>query len=329
MRQNLEANEIDPDEIPIVLQYNKRDLPERAADRDPQRADEPAQLPLLRGDRGEGGRRRGHPQGRHQARVQVAVRRSTATGPPRPRLRAEPRALPAPVRPAARRHSRSRPSPSSTDDLLGELDLGGPEPEASPPGLPPIELEEQSSPELGVRPGGRGCGRRARTPPPPAPAWSRRSSHRGRRSRRTARRARSSPAATRPTSCAAASPLPGFAAEDVEMDLEEIEDFDHPDDTRKLVPGAPARNRPSPEPVLPARGRRRDRGRGADRHRGGARDTRGQPERQARPQPAPPLAPSRGSSSGGAREGSRRPRGRAFPYSPVGAENTAARWMSS
>ena len=27
MRQNLEANEIDPDEVPIVLQYNKRDLP--------------------------------------------------------------------------------------------------------------------------------------------------------------------------------------------------------------------------------------------------------------------------------------------------------------
>jgi signal recognition particle receptor subunit beta len=27
MRQNLEANEIDPDEIPLVLQYNKRDLP--------------------------------------------------------------------------------------------------------------------------------------------------------------------------------------------------------------------------------------------------------------------------------------------------------------
>jgi len=27
MRQNLEANEIDPDEVPLVLQYNKRDLP--------------------------------------------------------------------------------------------------------------------------------------------------------------------------------------------------------------------------------------------------------------------------------------------------------------
>src|SRR5215510_15461289 len=27
LRQNLEANEIDPDEIPVVLQYNKRDLP--------------------------------------------------------------------------------------------------------------------------------------------------------------------------------------------------------------------------------------------------------------------------------------------------------------
>jgi signal recognition particle receptor subunit beta len=27
MRQNLESNEIDPDEVPIVLQYNKRDLP--------------------------------------------------------------------------------------------------------------------------------------------------------------------------------------------------------------------------------------------------------------------------------------------------------------
>src|SRR5512145_1062349 len=27
LRQNLEANEIDPDEIPMVFQYNKRDLP--------------------------------------------------------------------------------------------------------------------------------------------------------------------------------------------------------------------------------------------------------------------------------------------------------------
>jgi signal recognition particle receptor subunit beta len=27
LRQNLEANEINPDEIPMVLQYNKRDLP--------------------------------------------------------------------------------------------------------------------------------------------------------------------------------------------------------------------------------------------------------------------------------------------------------------
>src|SRR5262245_46730840 len=27
LRQNLEANEIDPDEVPMVLQYNKRDLP--------------------------------------------------------------------------------------------------------------------------------------------------------------------------------------------------------------------------------------------------------------------------------------------------------------
>lgn len=27
MRQNLEANEIDPDDVPLVLQYNKRDLP--------------------------------------------------------------------------------------------------------------------------------------------------------------------------------------------------------------------------------------------------------------------------------------------------------------
>ena len=48
LRQNLEANEIDADEIPMVLQYNKRDLPERAARRDPERAAEPAGCPSTR-----------------------------------------------------------------------------------------------------------------------------------------------------------------------------------------------------------------------------------------------------------------------------------------
>src|SRR6185436_14061173 len=43
------------------------------ADRDPQRADESAERAVLRGLRGEGGRRRGHAQGGHQARVQGAL----------------------------------------------------------------------------------------------------------------------------------------------------------------------------------------------------------------------------------------------------------------
>ena len=40
LKENLEVNEINPDEIPMVLQYNKRDLPNALPRRDPERAAE-------------------------------------------------------------------------------------------------------------------------------------------------------------------------------------------------------------------------------------------------------------------------------------------------
>ncbi len=95
---------------------------ERAADRDPERADEPAQRALLRGGRGEGRRRRGHAQGASPSSCSRLSRRSTATAGRRCRVAARPRSGAAAHRPAAAgpprpRRRRSRPtncSPTSS-----------------------------------------------------------------------------------------------------------------------------------------------------------------------------------------------------------------------
>ena len=56
LRQNLEANEIDPDEIPMVLQYNKRDLPNALPIEILNERLNPRGPALLRGGGGEGRR---------------------------------------------------------------------------------------------------------------------------------------------------------------------------------------------------------------------------------------------------------------------------------
>ena len=64
LRENLEANNIDFEEFPMVIQYNKRDLPNALPIEELNAALNPRGVPLLRG-RGRGGQgRRGHPQGR-------------------------------------------------------------------------------------------------------------------------------------------------------------------------------------------------------------------------------------------------------------------------
>ncbi len=216
MRQNLEANEIDADEIPVVLQYNKRDLPNALPIEILNERMNPHNYPFYEAIAVKG------------VGVEDTLKAVTklvfkalsvrygdgAAAPSAPgRAPGPPRSIP-PLPPTP-----APPLAVSTDDLLGELDLGMPEPEevaAPAPSLPPIEFDENtpvgsvySEPDMGRR----GASPR-RLPPRGPPRWPRLTPARRRsplapRSRRTARRTRSSPARTRPTTCAGASPRPG------------------------------------------------------------------------------------------------------------------------
>jgi signal recognition particle receptor subunit beta len=136
MRQNLEANEIDPDEVPVVLQYNKRDLPNALPIEILNERMNPRNVPFYEAVAVKGlgvedtlkavtklvfkalsvkygdGASAASPPGR-------------APGPPRTGP------VPAPPTPAP-------PPPVSADDLLGELDLGPPT--GATPGPPPAPL---------------------------------------------------------------------------------------------------------------------------------------------------------------------------------------------
>ena len=221
MRQNLEANEIDADEIPVVLQYNKRDLPNALPIEILNERMNPHNYPFYEAIAVKG-------VGVEDTLKAVtklvfkalsvrygdgaAAPSAPGASPRPPRSMPRPTATPAP------------PLALSTDDLLGELDLGMPEPEeVSAPApapvseLPPIELDENT-------PSGRSTrSRRRRRAAPPTPARGRlrrpprgpfrlrpRPCPRALRSRRSARRTRSSPARTRPTICAGASPPRGY-----------------------------------------------------------------------------------------------------------------------
>ena len=72
LRQNLEANEIDPDEIPIVIQYNKRDLPNALPLEIMNERLNPRGPAVLRGGGRQGHGRRGDAEGRHRAGLPLA-----------------------------------------------------------------------------------------------------------------------------------------------------------------------------------------------------------------------------------------------------------------
>jgi signal recognition particle receptor subunit beta len=248
MRQNLEANEIDPDEIPIVLQYNKRDLPNALPIEILNERMNPHNYPFYEAIavRGVG------VEDTLKAVTKLvfkslSVRYGEGAAAPSPPGRAPgpPRATP-PPRPG----TPGPPLAVSTDELLGELDLSPPEKAAAPStsSLPPIHFDEETP--VGSAYTAPGAGR----PPTPAPA---------------APPAPSAPAGPPPApdrpSIAAHRPhatlvtqrdeadelrrrigLPGTSEVEVEMDLEEIEDFDHPLPTAS---GHPSETR-VPEPVL-------------------------------------------------------------------------------
>jgi signal recognition particle receptor subunit beta len=251
MRQNLEANEIEPDEIPVVLQYNKRDLPNALPIEILNERMNPHNYPFYEAIAVKGiGVEDTLKAVTKLVFKALSVRYGDGAPAPSPPGRA-----PGPPRSGSTPPRGGTPGPPlavSADDLLGELDLGGPEPEAAP--LPPIELEDESSPDASVYAPPAppapvaAAAPRSRTPPPPAPAWE-----------PAIEPPRSPIAAHRPQSTLVSSrdeadelrrriALPGFAEEDVEMDLEEIDDFDRPTNAKHV----PSRSQatPSPEPVL-------------------------------------------------------------------------------
>ena len=287
MRQNLEANEIDPDEIPVVLQYNKRDLPNALPIEILNERMNPLNAPVLRGGRGQGHRRRGHAQGGHQARLQVAlgqVRRRGAAPAAPGRAPGPPRSSPPPPRPAS-----APPLPARERRPAERARARRPG-----AGRGPVVRDRRQHARRLVAPGG--AARRADAAP--AGLHARRRSRTGAsgaaqaaarasRSPATGRRRHSSPSTTRPRSCAARSARPGCRPRRSRW----ISRRSRSSITRRTARWSRrARTETAaPEPVLhPDAGH--DRGRGADRHRGGAGHDARQPQRPAGAEPAQALS---------------------------------------
>jgi signal recognition particle receptor subunit beta len=180
MRQNLEANEIDPDEIPLVLQYNKRDLPNALPIEILNERLNPRDFPCQ-----EAVALKGVGVEETLKAVTKLVFRSLSA---RYGEGAAPGARPAPARQASgpplalsgpALPLSGPPLPPAGDDVLSELAppsgyTPGPSrmtPLPPPAGsLPPIELESTPPPRDAVRPTPQpGAARLAVTSPPSAP----------------------------------------------------------------------------------------------------------------------------------------------------------------
>ena len=246
MRQNLEANEIDPDEIPVVLQYNKRDLPNALPIEILNERMNPLNAPFY-----EAVAVKGVGVEDTLKAVTKLVFKSLSVkygdGAPAPaapgRAPGPPRSGP-PQRPAS-----SPPLPAANDDLLSELELGAP----APVEAPSFEIDG-NTPVGSIAPGGATgrahaapAGRQAAPKPPtpsalsqPPPARAPAAGHR--------------PQTTLVTKHDEAAELrrtigsPGMPAEEIEMDLEEIQELDHP--THGKLVSSRATETAAPEPVL-------------------------------------------------------------------------------
>ena len=259
MRQNLEANEIDADEIPVVLQYNKRDLPNALPIEILNERMNPLNAPFYEAVAVKG------------VGVEDTLKAVTklvfkslsvkygdgAQAPAAPgRAPGPPRSSPSPPpRPAA-----APPVVPSHDDLLSELELGTPAPiEESfdvdgntPVGSPsPAALRAALTPRPPVgTPGPRP--QPAPPAPAPAPAAPRPATPSSAATRAPV--ASQKPQTTLVTKHDEAMELrrtigaPGMPSEEIEMDLEEIQELDHP--THGKVVSSRSTETAVPEPVL-------------------------------------------------------------------------------
>jgi len=278
MRQNLEANEIDPDEIPIVLQYNKRDLPnalpieilneqlnlrgapyhEAIATRgvgveDTLKTITKLVFKYLSSRYGEGGAAITTPPDRASA-APVPPARRAVTPQPQPR----PQSLP-PVDPSA-------------EELLGELTPSAP---LTPPpmfgSLPPIELDPAPEPPS-LAPAAAATATRATASRPPLAPTPAPSSPRAALGGNIPTRPPlaiepppgPSPGARRPRDTLVAQSdeaaelrrkilAPGIP-QDAEPELESFEDFEElePEDSVPGLPSRSARAETTPPPHAPA-----------------------------------------------------------------------------
>ncbi len=234
MRQNLEANEIDPDEIPVVLQYNKRDLPNALPIEILNERLNPHNYPFY-----EAVAVKGNGVEDTLKAVTKLVFKSLSVrygdGAPAPsapgRAPGPPRSGP-PPRPPSR-----PPLPAPNDDLLSELELGGP----APVEMPAIEIDGDTpigaAHPVAVRAG--------MTPRPPAAhaAPAARKAVAGNRPQTTLQSKRDEA-----TELRRAISAPGMPADDLEMDLEELQDFDQQTHGRLVPKHTPETT--EPEPIL-------------------------------------------------------------------------------
>jgi hypothetical protein len=141
----------------------------------------------------------------------------------------------------------SPPFAAGNDDLLSELEMGG---GAAPAGMPAIEVDGDTpvgAPHAAAQ-------RAAMTPRPPAapvpaaaraPAPAGRQTTAGHRPQNTLHTRRDEAAELR-----RAISAPGMPTEDLEMDLEEIQELDHPTHGRLVPPPPRPTETAAPEPIL-------------------------------------------------------------------------------
>jgi mutual gliding-motility protein MglA len=238
MRQNLEANEIDPDEIPVVFQYNKRDLPNALPIEILNERMNPQNSPFYEAIAVKGvGVEDTLKAVTKLVFKSLSVKYGDGAVAPSPPGRA-----PGPPRTP----SRPPAAPAiSEDDLLSDLEAEAGAPPVAPPraapsrapvgSLPPIDFEEEApAPAMAAYPSG-GAGRAASSSA--APARPPLSGHK--------------PQSTLVTSKDEADRLrreiaaPGIP--EVEMDLEELEELEaHPPQPRAAPRAAPDTAAPEP-----------------------------------------------------------------------------------
>jgi hypothetical protein len=272
MRQNLEANEIDPDEVPVVLQYNKRDLPNALPIEILNERMNPRNYPFYEAIAVKG-------VGVEDTLKAVtklvfkslsarygdgAPAPSPSGRAPGPSRTAPPPVPPTPVPPTPAPPTSVPPTsapPLAVEEFMGELDLGVPEVEDAPPPPAPVlsvELEEHTP--VGLTYPTPAPPRSARAPAPPTPVPSPAPSGPARtpvppaRAPLVAHRPQNTLISNRDESDELRRHIsaPGILEDEIEMDLEEVDDFDRP--TRGKIAAGGSADTTAPEPVLQPEG---------------------------------------------------------------------------